>query len=526
MSSFSISAPTDRRNIDWTRATWYLLGLTLLLRVGYLLIFPMDLAGDESYYWDWSRQPDWSYYSKPPLVAWVIWLGTLPGDTLFFLKLPAALLNVAGIGVLTLLARRLYSPKTGFWTALISVTMPGTAVGGMTMTIDAPLLFCWGLALWFVWGALDPQASPASQKRHGVGAVAAVGTGLLAKLSMGVFWISLLFLRLFPGKTGPRPTLTRWIPLALASALFLIPFLLWNWQRDWITFEHTSTSFGVDDRWTFSEAFGKGLEFLGSQLGALNPVWWIAMLLIGALCLAKWKQLDARARFLTAFSTPLIFGSILLSFYQRVQPNWPAAFYLSATILLAVWLCGESLGFTSRTPDQGKPVWRKTGLILGVFMIVFVYLAPYGWELTGYAGHRSDPFARIRGWKAFAAEVQQSRTATFHDQPHFLWVAGHRYPVSQLAFYLPDQPRVYRYDPSGYIWSQYEMWPDPAESGLAGQDALLLLPPELLESQLPEWSQHFENVTPAGQVVYEIGHGRKLHMLAFRGERLKPKEAR
>lgn len=516
-SSQSFHAPAQ--TVRWGQATWGLLATILLLRIAYLLVFPVDLAADESYYWDWSRLPDWSYYSKPPLVAWVIWLGTLPGDTLFFLKLPAAILNVAGIGILALLAHRMYSPQVGFWTALISVTMPGTAVGGMTMTIDAPLLFCWGCALLFIWESLNPANPQSTRRVNGIAATIAVGIGLLAKLSMGIFWIGLLFLWLFPGKDQPRPALGAWLLRCIGSFLFLIPFLLWNWKRDWITFEHTSTSFGVEDRWDFADAFGKGLEFVGSQLGALNPIWWVALLILGGLCILHWKQLDYRAKFLTAFSYPLIFGAIGLSFYQRVQPNWPATFYLGATVLLAAWLCGQPLRQHAQQ-TQGKPQLRKIGLWLGVFMVAFIYIAPYAWQAAGYAGHRSDPFARIRGWSAFAEEVQKQRVATFGDNSHFLWVAGHRYPVSQLAFYLPDQPKVYRYDPSGLIWSQYEMWPGPAESGWIGKDALLLLPPELLETQFPEWSRHFETVTPLGEVSYEIGHGRKIRMLAFKAERL------
>src|SRR5204862_4108891 len=33
---------------------------------------PLDLSGDEAHYWDWSRQLDLSYYSKGPLVAYII----------------------------------------------------------------------------------------------------------------------------------------------------------------------------------------------------------------------------------------------------------------------------------------------------------------------------------------------------------------------------------------------------------------------------------------------------------------------
>src|SRR4051812_26093343 len=48
----------------------------------YLFAFcPYDLAPDEAHYWDWSRKLDWSYYSKGPLVAWLIRAGVeLFGD--------------------------------------------------------------------------------------------------------------------------------------------------------------------------------------------------------------------------------------------------------------------------------------------------------------------------------------------------------------------------------------------------------------------------------------------------------------
>src|SRR3954451_10740911 len=40
---------------------------------------PIDLACDEAHYWDWSRHLDWSYYSKGPLVAYLIRAGCLVG---------------------------------------------------------------------------------------------------------------------------------------------------------------------------------------------------------------------------------------------------------------------------------------------------------------------------------------------------------------------------------------------------------------------------------------------------------------
>src|SRR4051794_24778983 len=47
--------------------------LAAALRAAFLLLdCPLDLAPDEAHYWDWSRHLDWNYYSKGPLVAWII----------------------------------------------------------------------------------------------------------------------------------------------------------------------------------------------------------------------------------------------------------------------------------------------------------------------------------------------------------------------------------------------------------------------------------------------------------------------
>src|SRR5262245_53653374 len=63
--------------------TWLWRGLALLLiltAAGLRLLYlvsegSLDLAPDEAHYWDWSRRLDWSYYSKGPLVAYLIRAG-------------------------------------------------------------------------------------------------------------------------------------------------------------------------------------------------------------------------------------------------------------------------------------------------------------------------------------------------------------------------------------------------------------------------------------------------------------------
>ncbi|HCY54966.1 MAG TPA: glycosyl transferase, partial [Oceanicaulis sp.] len=49
-----------------------LFGLVLLAaRIAGLMINPSSLYADETQYWVWSRDLDWGYFSKPPLIAWI-----------------------------------------------------------------------------------------------------------------------------------------------------------------------------------------------------------------------------------------------------------------------------------------------------------------------------------------------------------------------------------------------------------------------------------------------------------------------
>src|SRR5438552_1817437 len=70
---------------------------------------PVDLSGDEAQYWDWSRQLDWSYYSKGPLVAYIIRAScAIFGDTMQGVRYPAIVFGVGTSIVTYLLTRKLF----------------------------------------------------------------------------------------------------------------------------------------------------------------------------------------------------------------------------------------------------------------------------------------------------------------------------------------------------------------------------------------------------------------------------------
>ena len=48
-----------------------ILALTLF-RTAALAISPLELGVDEAQYWLWSQTPDFGYFTKPPLIAWIL----------------------------------------------------------------------------------------------------------------------------------------------------------------------------------------------------------------------------------------------------------------------------------------------------------------------------------------------------------------------------------------------------------------------------------------------------------------------
>ena len=46
--------------------------LILFLRIYLNSYLNIPLHFDEAQYWSWSKDPEWGYFSKPPMLAWII----------------------------------------------------------------------------------------------------------------------------------------------------------------------------------------------------------------------------------------------------------------------------------------------------------------------------------------------------------------------------------------------------------------------------------------------------------------------
>src|SRR4029079_2305416 len=92
-----ISPPEPAWRLQWLTPVRCRVILVLVLALGFLFHLyylhnncPIDLSGDEAQYWDWSRHLDLSYYSKGPLIAYIIRAScAIFGDTMPAVRYPA-----------------------------------------------------------------------------------------------------------------------------------------------------------------------------------------------------------------------------------------------------------------------------------------------------------------------------------------------------------------------------------------------------------------------------------------------------
>jgi 4-amino-4-deoxy-L-arabinose transferase-like glycosyltransferase len=484
-----------------------LLGIALL-RLAYLPVSCSltDLAGDESHYWDWGRHLDWGYFSKPPLIAWLMAvIGWLSGHHEWGIRLAALVCGTASLWFLQTLAKHLAGERAALLTVLLAALTPANAALNLFFTIDAPLVLCWSAALLVLWRCIEAPAKTI----YWLGLGLTIGIGNLAKQMMLVFPV--LMLILFASTAKLRPLLRRaalWWSLAISLA-FLAPVLWWQQQHHWVTLGHMSHHFDAAEGMGFGGWLARFLAFPGSQAGLFTPITWVLLVACSLQSLWQWRTLDIQHRLLCIFSAPALLVFLVLALRQNVNPNWPAVFYLSAMVLLAVHL--------THTWEQSRK-FARIALGVAAAMTCVGYALPVAIPLLGWSGHpKLDPFERLRGWSEAGVAAGALLSNTPQPDRTFFLALGHRDNASQLAFYTPHHPPMYRWQPDGELASQYELWPGMHERD--GWDALIFQPSD---KPLPKSLQKlFVSMEGLPEIHVPLGNARERFWQVFLAHGLK-----
>jgi len=420
----------DRR---WYWAVVIFLVVTTLVRL--FQLNSMELAPDEAYYWDWSRRLALGYYDQGPLIAYVIRLTTLAfGTNEFGVRFGVLAASLGTLLCSYVLARRLFSPMTGFLVVALLGLSPLMELGSVVATYDPLLVFFWSLAVVWLERSLFAEGR-AEQNRAWTFAGIATGLGFLSKHTM-LFLVPCLFV-FFLVSPPHRVWLRRPQPYLafLFVPLLYIGVIWWNMHHHWWTFRHLL--------FLVKKTQGTPLRRLGDLVGSqallVGPILFLGSLIASgkSFSLEDRTAGGQRCRFLACMGLPVLLLFCVLSMKSKVQANWPACAWPTLTILWAGWLTA----WAGRSRRSAVAAWSLAGITaaLGVALTVLALSPGLRSAIGIHLAPDKDVTTTTTGWREMAARVQAVRMEEGSAKPVFLAANIYQY-CALLTFYLPDHP--------------------------------------------------------------------------------------
>jgi 4-amino-4-deoxy-L-arabinose transferase-like glycosyltransferase len=403
--------------------------------------FNFPLTTDEAYYWTWSLHPSIGYTDHPPMVAWLITLGSLFGHSYGAVRLPFAIAEAVAALAVGMAAKLLVGDvRAGAYAAIVFALIPQTKLEFAESIPDGAYMLTWALSLW---------AAAVLARRVSSRATVALGAALAATVYSRTFGWALVF-GILAWAVVARRDLLRAVAVACTIAIIAyVPFLIWNASVGWETFAfefvHRQSITTLSPALLFNIVTMRTLLY-GLLIVALT--WLVALRRTPRLPLVAWTAL------------PLPIALFVLSFGTQTETYW----ILGPATSLSIG-CGAVLA-------RATVRWRTAGFaVLGAAAVaatipaLFLALP----ESAQAAAFRADPALRAQfrsGTHAYAALADDLRPQAAAG----VAIYTDRYETSsELLWYgLPSTIVVYR----GQL-AQWMRWYRPAG---VPQHAILVIP--------------------------------------------------
>lgn len=458
-----------------------IIAVATLARILFLTTAHLELDFEEAQYWYWAQHPAWGYFSKPPLIAWLIGATTfLFGDGEAAVRLASPLLHGAAALAILGIGRRLGGARLGTWSALAYLTLPGTSISTALITTDPPLLFLWAGALYCL-----------IRRRDGGGMIwscglgLALGLGLLAKYAMIYFVLCAIIYLLADGAARRRFALRDGLVVLAVAAICIAPNVAWNLSNGFVTLRHTADNADVHGIALDLREIG---NFFGSQLGLMGPGLFI--LFVYALFTGRRQQggpPDNR-RLLLCFSLPIFLLILVEAVLSRAHANWAAPAFVAAVVLAV------EVGLRIRWRW-----WLPTAVTFHAAIAVIICAALAAVPvLTLPSGKLVEIGSRFRGWSELGDKV----AAALRENPGSVLLGDQRPLLAYLAYYArPTPDGVVEWNPpGGAIDDQFKLT-TRLDADMRGPFVFLATYPS------PPLLARFASVSPAQEIVIRPAPG-------------------
>jgi dolichol-phosphate mannosyltransferase len=524
--SYALSA--GEGGAPWRALAIGLIAYAFILRLVYL--GSVELLPEEAYYWNYSRHLDIGYLDHPPMVAWLIRLGTAAfGQSPFGVRIDAVCCGMIASAFTYRLTRNLFGETTALAALLLAQTLPFFFLSALLMTPDAPLTAAWAASLYFLERALVAGRSGAWW-RLGL----SMGVGMISKYSIGLLVPVTAAFMLWDRQS--RRWWRRWEPYAaalLALAVFS-PVIVWNAQHHWASFEfQTLRRLGEVPKFALHKLLASALVLI-TPTGVLAVAWALmgtkpagagtaGSVVIHDNGEARSNSEEAAAGDDGGASRGWLFISMavllplavfaIFSLRHEVKLDWTGAPWLAALPIMALGLRA------SRANLGGIYAWLRAAWLPTLLTMLLIYGAGLHYLVLGLPGLGYSKHIELIpiGWREFSRQITETaaefRKETGGDP---LIVGMDRYAIaSELAFYGTERTKSLLETSSvhlfGGIGLMYERW-TPSELQ-EGRNLLLIawdpndLAGKTIESHADRWGPVVDDVLwRDGQVVRHYYH--------------------
>ena len=389
----------------------------ILVKIISISLTEFNLYGDEAQYWLWSKEISFGYFSKPPLLAWLIGLVTsIFGNSFVVLKSIPALIYCITSYLVFIFTKKLFNDShLAYICALTFFLLPSVTLSSFLISTDVLLILFW---TWSLIQLLIIKESPSYFNFMVFGLL--LGLAFLAKYAALYFLISLALL-LIVEKSFRQVFLKSKLKLATSLLIFLIilsPNILWNYINNWPTISHTADNASLDK---ISLSFIGLFSFLSSQIVMVGPVLCFGFL----LCLNKITNIGTSEKFLICFALPALAIVLIESFLVRAHANWAAV----SLVTLSIFFISVVYKY------KRKILYMNNYLNLAVGFVLFAMIA---------ANFPIGVFDRISGVKSFVQFLEDTNQKNFDNivvSDRLLFAnLKYEYHSKQLNFYSPHVP--------------------------------------------------------------------------------------
>lgn len=384
-----------------------------------------DLFSEESQYWLWSRHLDWSYYSKPPLIAWINFLTeTLFGHSDHVIRFTALGFGLATIAVLYQVAIELFENiRVALIATIILSVSPYFILASTFFTTDTLLLFFWSLTFYLFLKGLKSK-SLTIWLWVGV----SFGLGCLSKYTM-IFFILILLTPFFFLQIPSKSTyIKQLVAMCVMATIMNVPVMWWNYSHGWITIKHVNTlALGENNNFDLGQSLKYVGEFIGGVIVINSPFYFI-MFLKGYL--QNHKLFNHLVKQKIALLTFPVIGTILfflaLSISDPVEVNWPSMAYLTLPLAMAYFVISNGY-------------WRLfvySSTLTGVLLLLLLF--PRVQDKVGLSQIipiEFDSMMRMAGWRELSERVSQIKNVYNEDECVFI-LSPNYHIASAVSFYM------------------------------------------------------------------------------------------